>query len=164
MAIVEVKVPQLSESVAEATMLQWKKKVGESVAADEILIDIETDKVVLEVPAPVDGVLGEICIKLGEVVTAGMVLAVLLPADAASNALPMQQTQKAAPQTIQTTIPPDSRNATGKPLLAPAARCRSTNSPTARWRCCSALPGISLRRPRRRPASRRRGRETRAAA
>ena len=52
MAIVEVKVPQLSESVAEATMLQWKKKVGESVAADEILIDIETDKVVLEVPAP----------------------------------------------------------------------------------------------------------------
>ena len=51
MAIVEVKVPQLSESVAEATMLQWKKKVGEAVAADEILIEIETDKVVLEVLA-----------------------------------------------------------------------------------------------------------------
>ena len=57
MAIVEVKVPQLSESVAEATMLQWKKKVGESVAIDEILIEIETDKVVLEVPAPAAGVL-----------------------------------------------------------------------------------------------------------
>jgi pyruvate/2-oxoglutarate dehydrogenase complex dihydrolipoamide acyltransferase (E2) component len=51
MAIVEVKVPQLSESVAEATLLQWKKKVGEAVAVDEILIDVETDKVVLEVPA-----------------------------------------------------------------------------------------------------------------
>jgi hypothetical protein len=60
MAIIEVKVPQLSESVAEATLLQWKKKVGEAVAADEILIDVETDKVVLEVPAPSAGVLVEI--------------------------------------------------------------------------------------------------------
>jgi 2-oxoglutarate dehydrogenase E2 component (dihydrolipoamide succinyltransferase) len=60
MAIVEVKVPQLSESVAEATMLQWKKKVGEAVAVDEILIEIETDKVVLEVPAPSAGVMAEI--------------------------------------------------------------------------------------------------------
>ncbi|WP_289625012.1 biotin/lipoyl-containing protein, partial [Paracidovorax avenae] len=57
MAIVEVKVPQLSESVAEATMLSWKKKAGEAVAIDEILIEIETDKVVLEVPAPAAGVL-----------------------------------------------------------------------------------------------------------
>ena len=60
MAIVEVKVPQLSESVAEATLLQWKKKPGEAVAIDEILIEIETDKVVLEVPAPAAGVLAEI--------------------------------------------------------------------------------------------------------
>jgi 2-oxoglutarate dehydrogenase E2 component (dihydrolipoamide succinyltransferase) len=60
MAIVEVKVPQLSESVAEATLLQWKKKPGEAVAMDEILIEIETDKVVLEVPAPAAGVLAEI--------------------------------------------------------------------------------------------------------
>jgi 2-oxoglutarate dehydrogenase E2 component (dihydrolipoamide succinyltransferase) len=52
MAIIDVKVPQLSESVAEATLLQWKKKPGEAVAMDEILIEIETDKVVLEVPAP----------------------------------------------------------------------------------------------------------------
>ena len=55
MAIVEVKVPQLSESVAEATLLQWKKKVGDAVTVDEILIDIETDKVVLECPAPSSG-------------------------------------------------------------------------------------------------------------
>jgi 2-oxoglutarate dehydrogenase E2 component (dihydrolipoamide succinyltransferase) len=55
MAIVDVKVPQLSESVAEATLLQWKKKPGEAVAMDEILVEIETDKVVLEVPAPAAG-------------------------------------------------------------------------------------------------------------
>ncbi len=60
MAIVEVKVPQLSESVAEATLLQWKKQPGEAVAADEILIEIETDKVVLEVPAPAAGVLAQL--------------------------------------------------------------------------------------------------------
>src|SRR5690349_1541428 len=60
MAIVEVKVPQLSESVSEATLLQWKKKPGEAVAQDEILIEIETDKVVLEVPAPAAGVMAEI--------------------------------------------------------------------------------------------------------
>ena len=53
MAIVEVKVPQLSESVSEATLIEWKKKPGEAVAMDEILVEIETDKVVLEVPAPV---------------------------------------------------------------------------------------------------------------
>ena len=65
MAIVEVKVPQLSESVAEATLLQWKKKPGEAVAADEILIEIETDKVVMEVPAPSAGVLAEIVVGDG---------------------------------------------------------------------------------------------------
>ncbi len=75
MAIVEVKVPQLSESVAEATMLQWKKKVGDSVAADEILIEIETDKVVLEVPAPSAGVLSEILVGDGGTVTAEQLIA-----------------------------------------------------------------------------------------
>ena len=75
MAIVEVKVPQLSESVAEATMLQWKKKVGDSVTADEILIDIETDKVVLEVPAPASGVLSEILVVDGGTVAAEQLIA-----------------------------------------------------------------------------------------
>ena len=75
MAIVEVKVPQLSESVAEATMLQWKKKVGDVVAADEILIEIETDKVVLEVPAPSAGVLSEILIGDGATVLAEQLIA-----------------------------------------------------------------------------------------
>jgi 2-oxoglutarate dehydrogenase E2 component (dihydrolipoamide succinyltransferase) len=75
MAIVEVKVPQLSESVAEATMLQWKKKVGEWVAADEILIEIETDKVVLEVPAPAAGVIAEILVADGGTVNAEQLIA-----------------------------------------------------------------------------------------
>jgi 2-oxoglutarate dehydrogenase E2 component (dihydrolipoamide succinyltransferase) len=75
MAIVEVKVPQLSESVAEATLLQWKKKSGEAVAADEILIEIETDKVVLEVPAPAAGVLGQIIREDGSTVVSGEVIA-----------------------------------------------------------------------------------------
>ncbi|MGF6967095.1 2-oxoglutarate dehydrogenase E2 component (dihydrolipoamide succinyltransferase) [Paraburkholderia sp. WC7.3g] len=75
MAIVEVKVPQLSESVSEATMLQWKKKPGEAVAQDEILIEIETDKVVLEVPAPAAGVLAQVISNDGDTVTAEQVIA-----------------------------------------------------------------------------------------
>ena len=75
MAIIEVKVPQLSESVAEATMLTWKKKAGDFVAVDEILIEIETDKVVLEVPAPSAGVLSEILVGDGATVTAEQLIA-----------------------------------------------------------------------------------------
>jgi len=75
MAIVEVKVPQLSESVAEATMMQWKKKVGDAVAVDEILIEIETDKVVLEVPAPSAGVLAELVVGDGGTVVSDQVIA-----------------------------------------------------------------------------------------
>ena len=75
MAIVEVKVPQLSESVSEATLLQWKKKVGDAVAVDEILIEVETDKVVLEVPAPSAGVITEIVQADGATVAAEQLIA-----------------------------------------------------------------------------------------
>jgi 2-oxoglutarate dehydrogenase E2 component (dihydrolipoamide succinyltransferase) len=75
MAIVEVKVPQLSESVTEATLLQWKKKVGDAVAVDEILIEVETDKVVLEVPAPSAGVITEIVQADGATVGAEQLIA-----------------------------------------------------------------------------------------
>ena len=77
MAIVEVKVPQLSESVAEATLLTWKKKVGEAVAIDEVLIEVETDKVVLEVPSPGAGVLASIIKADGSTVVAGELIATL---------------------------------------------------------------------------------------
>jgi len=75
MAIVEVKVPQLSESVSEATLLQWKKKPGEAVAIDEILIEVETDKVVLEVPAPAAGVMLELVQPDGSTVGSDQVIA-----------------------------------------------------------------------------------------
>ena len=75
MAIFEIKVPQLSESVAEATLLQWKKKVGDAIGQDEILIEIETDKVVLEVPSPSAGVLTEIVVADGGTVVAEQLIA-----------------------------------------------------------------------------------------
>jgi 2-oxoglutarate dehydrogenase E2 component (dihydrolipoamide succinyltransferase) len=77
MALIEVKVPQLSESVAEATLLQWHKKVGEAVTRDENLIDVETDKVVLELPAPESGVITQIVKPDGSTVGSGEVIAVI---------------------------------------------------------------------------------------
>ena len=77
MAQIEVKVPQLSESVAEATLLAWHKKVGEPVARDENMIDIETDKVVLELPAPAAGVIVQIIKDNGATVVAGEVIAII---------------------------------------------------------------------------------------
>ncbi|MFN5500251.1 MAG: 2-oxoglutarate dehydrogenase complex dihydrolipoyllysine-residue succinyltransferase, partial [Burkholderiales bacterium] len=110
MAIAEVKVPQLSESVAEATMLTWKKKVGDSVAADEILIEIETDKVVLEVPAPSAGVLSEILVGDGAMVLAEQLIARIdtdgkvaasAPAAAAAAAAPAPAASAAAAPAAQ---------------------------------------------------------------
>ena len=75
MAIVEVKVPQLSESVAEATMVTWKKRAGESVTVDEILIEIETDKVVLEVPAPASGIMVQLVRNDGDTVASEEIIA-----------------------------------------------------------------------------------------
>ena len=75
--LVEVKVPQLSESVAEATLLSWHKKVGDAVARDENLIDVETDKVVLELPAPMGGVITQIVKPDGGTVVSGEVIAII---------------------------------------------------------------------------------------
>jgi 2-oxoglutarate dehydrogenase E2 component (dihydrolipoamide succinyltransferase) len=85
MALIEVKVPQLSESVAEATLLQWHKKPGEAVSRDENLIDIETDKVVLELPAPDGGVIARQLKPDGATVVAGEVIAII-DTDAAAGA------------------------------------------------------------------------------
>jgi 2-oxoglutarate dehydrogenase E2 component (dihydrolipoamide succinyltransferase) len=97
MAIVEVKVPQLSESVAEATLLQWKKKPGDAVAADEILIEIETDKVVLEVPAPAAGVLAELVVGDGGTVVSGQPIAKIDTEGKAGAAAPAAAAPTAAP-------------------------------------------------------------------
>jgi len=96
MAIVEVKVPQLSESVAEATLLDWHKKEGERVSRDENLIDIETDKVVLELPAPADGVLVKIIKKARDSVGSGDVIAQIDTEGKAAAAAPAQAKPAAA--------------------------------------------------------------------
>ena len=95
--IIDVKVPMLSESVSEGTLLEWKKKVGEAVARDEILIDIETDKVVLEVPSPQAGVLVEIVAQDGETVVADQVLARIDTAATAAAEAPAVAPAEAAP-------------------------------------------------------------------
>ena len=103
--IIDVKVPMLSESVSEGTLLEWKKKVGEAVARDEILIDIETDKVVLEVPSPQAGVLVEIIAQNGETVAAEQVLARIdtaATASASAEASAAAPAPEAAPAAAQT--------------------------------------------------------------
>ena len=105
---IEIKVPQLPESVADATLVTWHKQVGQAVTRDENLADLETDKVVLEVPAPVNGVLKELKITAGTSVTSGQVLAVLeevgvqpsnVAAKAATSAASVAMTPAPAPAT-----------------------------------------------------------------
>ena len=89
MAQIEVKVPQLSESVAEATLLSWHKKVGEAVSRDENMIDIETDKVVLELPAPSAGVITQLIKADGATVVSGEVIAII-DTEASAQVSPLQ--------------------------------------------------------------------------
>ncbi|WP_369290785.1 2-oxoglutarate dehydrogenase complex dihydrolipoyllysine-residue succinyltransferase [Burkholderia pseudomallei] len=126
MAIVEVKVPQLSESVSEATMLQWKKKPGEAVAQDEILIELETDKVVLEVPAPAAGVLAQVLQNDGDTVVADQVIATIdteAKAGAAAAA--------AGPADVQPAAAPVAAPAPAAQPAAAAASSTAAASPAA---------------------------------
>jgi 2-oxoglutarate dehydrogenase E2 component (dihydrolipoamide succinyltransferase) len=118
MAIVEVKVPQLSESVAEATLLQWKKKVGEAVAVDEILIDVETDKVVLEVPAHSAGVLVEIVAADGATVAADQLIARIDTTATASAAGPVSAAKPAAAAPVAATTASASHAGVAMPAAA----------------------------------------------
>jgi 2-oxoglutarate dehydrogenase E2 component (dihydrolipoamide succinyltransferase) len=115
----EVKVPALPESVSEATVVTWHKQAGDAVERDENLVDLETDKVVLEVPAPEDGVLGEILKTEGDTVTAGEVVAMLNAGAEASTATPSAATASAtsAPETA-----PTPENDASTPSLSPAVR------------------------------------------
>jgi len=115
MAIIEVKVPQLSESVAEATLLQWKKQPGEAVAIDEILIEVETDKVVLEVPAPAAGVMLAHLVANGATVLAEQVIGRIDTEGKASVAVP-------APAAAPAAVAPAREAATSAAAMAmPAA-------------------------------------------
>jgi 2-oxoglutarate dehydrogenase E2 component (dihydrolipoamide succinyltransferase) len=118
--MIDVVVPQLSESVSEATLLTWKKQPGAAVEADEILIEVETDKVVLEVPAPTSGVLAEIVKADGSIVTSGEVLARI---DNAAQAV-------ASPTRSPVGVVPTSPQAVAA-VPSPAAGASSVASPAA---------------------------------
>src|SRR4249920_3065374 len=111
--LIEVKVPQLSESVSEATLLAWHKKQGEAVKRDENLIDIETDKVVLELPAPADGVLVSILKGDKGTVVAGEVIA-KIDTDGKASAV-----AAAAPQKKEV---PQEKPKPAAPAVAPSAQ------------------------------------------
>ncbi len=131
MAIVEVKVPQLSESITEATMLTWKKKVGEAVAVDEILIEIETDKVVLEVPAPSAGVITEILQGDGATVAAEQVIAKIDSEAVAGAAAPAAAPAAAAtPSAAPVAAAPASADKSGVAMPA-AAKILADNNLSA---------------------------------
>lgn len=119
---IEVKVPQLPESVSDATLLSWHKSAGDTVTRDENLVDLETDKVVLEVPSPVSGVIKEIRISDGTTVTSGEILAILEEGEAVATAekqeAPKETTKEPAEQSEQPA--PTSREAAHK--LSPAVR------------------------------------------
>jgi 2-oxoglutarate dehydrogenase E2 component (dihydrolipoamide succinyltransferase) len=115
---IEIKVPQLPESVADATLVTWHKQAGQAVSRDENLADLETDKVVLEVPAPVNGVLKELRIVAGTSVTSGQVLAVLEEGAAATVA----PAAKAAPAPAAAPSAPAAKAAPGNDKLAPSVR------------------------------------------
>ena len=133
MSIVEVKVPQLSESVAEATMLQWKKKAGEAVAQDEILIEIETDKVVLEVPAPAAGVLAEIVVGDGGTVTSDQVIAKIDTEGKAAAAAPAPApaAAAAAPAATASAPAPAAGGSKGDVAMPAAAKLLAENNLSA---------------------------------
>ncbi len=137
MALLEVKVPQLSESVAEATLLQWHKKVGEAVARDENLIDIETDKVVLELPAPAAGVLREVRKGDGSTVVADEVIAVIdtegapKAAAAAPAAKPAKEAAVAAPQPPAADAPEAQSPGTGAAPAPEGSHAKGVAMPAA---------------------------------
>jgi 2-oxoglutarate dehydrogenase E2 component (dihydrolipoamide succinyltransferase) len=117
---IEIRVPQLPESVTDATLVAWHKKAGESVTRDENLVDLETDKVVLEVPAPSSGTLAEIRIEDGATVTAGDVLALLEEGEAA--AAPAASPAAEAAEAEVAEPPNDAETAPTSPKLSPAVR------------------------------------------
>lgn len=120
MALIEVKVPQLSESVAEATLLSWHKKPGEAVARDENLIDIETDKVVLELPAPDAGVLAQVLKHDGDTVVAGEIIA-MIDTEAKASTTSAAAPAAAQSQAVQSVAASSAPNAAKQGVAMPAA-------------------------------------------
>ncbi|MEO8062121.1 MAG: 2-oxoglutarate dehydrogenase complex dihydrolipoyllysine-residue succinyltransferase [Pseudomonadota bacterium] len=119
---IEIKVPQLPESVADATLVTWHKQAGQTVTRDENLADLETDKVVLEVPAPVSGVLKELRVVAGTSVTSGQVLAVLEEGAAATAAPAAAKPAATTPAPAAAKPAAAAAPAAGGDKLAPSVR------------------------------------------
>ncbi|MGI4716809.1 MAG: 2-oxoglutarate dehydrogenase complex dihydrolipoyllysine-residue succinyltransferase [Janthinobacterium lividum] len=132
MAQIEVKVPQLSESVAEATLLSWHKKVGESVDRDENMIDIETDKVVLELPAPSAGVIVQLIKADGATVVSGEVIAIIdTEASAQTSPLAVKAVPSAAPNAPIDAAPAAAAGSKGDVAMPAAAKILADNNLSA---------------------------------
>jgi len=131
MSIKEVVVPQLSESVSEATLLTWKKQPGDAIEVDEILIEVETDKVVLEVPAPASGVLAEIVRPDGSTVTSGEVLAKIDTAAKASAPADKPAAKEDAAATPAAQTAPEPAPAATAPAGSASAGAAGVASPAA---------------------------------
>ena len=121
----EIKVPVLPESVSDATIATWHKKPGDAVKRDENLVDLETDKVVLEVPAPADGILKSISAETGATVTSGELLGVIRKAQPLRHPLPMKRQPKRRRRTRKPRKP--------KPRHRPRAS-RNSRQPVVAWR------------------------------
>jgi len=121
---IEVRVPQLPESVADATVVAWHKKPGDAVGRDENLVDLETDKVVLEVPAPAAGVIKELKVQNGATVTSGQVLALLEEGAVASAAAPARAAEAKVEATAKPAVreEPAAAKGAGSDKLAPSVR------------------------------------------
>ena len=119
---IEVKVPQLPESVTDALLVSWHKAPGDAVKRDENLVDLETDKVVLEVPSPVNGVIREILIKNGTTVTSGELLAILEPGGEAAVAAPAVESVVASPAVVAAVAGGDEAPGANAIKLSPAVR------------------------------------------
>jgi len=137
---IEVRVPALSDSVASGTLLPWRKQVGETVARDETLVDLETDKVILEIPAPASGTLIEVHQPEGAVVKADEVVAVIETGEGAAAAAPAEKPAQPAPKPVTETKP------------APVQK------PSAPLPAASAAPVVPQGEIRREPMSRLRSR------
>lgn len=118
MAMLEVKVPELSESVSEASLMQWKKKVGQAVEAEEILVEIETDKIILEVPSPVAGVISELVFADGAMVQSGQVIARI---DTSAKSATVAKAEEVVEPFAEPPIQPAAIYQTKEPILMPAA-------------------------------------------
>ena len=124
----EIRVPQLPESVADATLVAWHKQPGDAIRRDENLADLETDKVVLEVPAPANGVVREIRVKSGTVVTSGQVLAVIDEGDTAAT-MPVKLSPAAMAAAAQAAA---SQAAASQASAAPAGRAAASSATAAK--------------------------------